>query len=822
MYLALDAFSFNHFIFLLYLRGRKKTKMPTSVKETLHLVSRDGELEDTDVVSSYLQQVAEATGGSRELHSVGVGYHVVCIFGGQSSGKSTLLNHLFQTQFQELDASVRRGQTTQGAFLASAVSHSSDKPPPPLLLMDLEGADGLERGDNQCFERQLSLFGLSAADTLIINMWAVDVGRNNAANLSLLRTIFEMNLHLFLSSGYEKEEKPTLLVILRDFSGSHAEPVIETLRKSFDIIWEGIKKPEAYMDSNIEDIFHWRCFLLPHYELQRDQFDLKVKELREWFLNPESSNYLFAHAGMFRGIPLDGLPAYLSSCWDSIRSSKELDIPTQRELLAQHRCTELMEEEIAHFEEEKLSLMNRINDGEAVKDVSIFMKKVVENNLSSFKALARLYNDQVTEEFLKRLQTHLMLESRSLLQSYAKQIATEVVGASLEYHLQTLMDSAMIKLVAEGGSRPFTTPAEASADQTPVQMYCIEQASYVEAITSFWHSLCEGMEKLLSQVQSPGLLSTEYLGRFAEIVENDPVLQEYVSIGIANELVERLKSRCSSMAANGCDTLHRYFEWSLSHKSDSQIRVLRSAKALEKQALFSKQSSMFVLGALFYFRLHLQLLPQGDHNEEANVISFLSGCTPKIILRQNDEESRFFLKFTSLNQPPVFPAGFRMVHKADDTTGVHQDNILLPASAIRHAFQQFTERADATIHGKLAAIEAARMNVPAWVYLAVFLLSLNEIMYVLQTPLLLITIIIASVIFGRKFLIEQWEDFETTGPIWLVTPLRIGIDKMQSVVESLRNSGMVADHGEHSGGSSAVAAESGHNPSSANSKKKKQ
>lgn len=47
------------------------------------------------------------------LASWGVGYQVVAIMGPQSSGKSTLLNHLFGTKFTEMDALAGRGQTTQ-------------------------------------------------------------------------------------------------------------------------------------------------------------------------------------------------------------------------------------------------------------------------------------------------------------------------------------------------------------------------------------------------------------------------------------------------------------------------------------------------------------------------------------------------------------------------------------------------------------------------------------------------------------------------------------------------------------------------------------
>ena len=47
------------------------------------------------------------------------------------------------------------------------------------------------------FERKFSLFALAMADVLIVNMWMHDIGRYNAANYSLLKAVFELNLRLF-------------------------------------------------------------------------------------------------------------------------------------------------------------------------------------------------------------------------------------------------------------------------------------------------------------------------------------------------------------------------------------------------------------------------------------------------------------------------------------------------------------------------------------------------------------------------------------------------------------------------------------------------
>jgi len=46
-------------------------------------------------------------------------------------------------------------------------------------------------------------------------------------------------------------------------------------------------------------------------------------------------------------VPMDGLPHFISQAWDSIRQQKELNLPDQRAMVANYRCTELKEEAIS-------------------------------------------------------------------------------------------------------------------------------------------------------------------------------------------------------------------------------------------------------------------------------------------------------------------------------------------------------------------------------------------------------------------------------------------------------------------------------------------
>ena len=66
-----------------------------------------------------------------------------------------------------------------------------------VMVMDVEGTDGRERGEDQDFERKSALFSMASSEVLIVNMWEHQVGLYNGANMGLLKTVFEVNLALF-------------------------------------------------------------------------------------------------------------------------------------------------------------------------------------------------------------------------------------------------------------------------------------------------------------------------------------------------------------------------------------------------------------------------------------------------------------------------------------------------------------------------------------------------------------------------------------------------------------------------------------------------
>lgn len=144
---------------------------------------------------SYLRQT--------DVADAGFNYHLISVFGSQSTGKSTLLNTLFGTHFSVMSESERR-QTTKGIWLSKnkrktgGAGDAKVTMADNILVMDVEGTDGRERGEDQDFERKSALFALATSEVLIINIWEHQVGLYQGANMGLLKTVFEVNLQLFL------------------------------------------------------------------------------------------------------------------------------------------------------------------------------------------------------------------------------------------------------------------------------------------------------------------------------------------------------------------------------------------------------------------------------------------------------------------------------------------------------------------------------------------------------------------------------------------------------------------------------------------------
>lgn len=351
------------------------------------------------------------------------------MFGSQSTGKSTLLNYLFGTDFGVMSETERR-QTTKGIWMSKNKKGidgtGAHKMADNIMVMDVEGTDGRERGEDQDFERKSALFALATSEVLIVNIWEHQVGLYQGANMGLLKTVFEVNLQLFLK---DKQSNPRSLLffVIRDHIGTTPLSNLQnTLIQDLTKIWASLSKPPGLEKSQIEDYFDFAFAALPHKILQPEKFEAEVIKLGTRFRagHRASKPVNGVHTdqelegGVFlpeyhRRIPADGFSVYASGVWDQIVHNKDLDLPTQQELLAQFRCDEIAREVLIAFDdaitplEEKQSNAARLGEPIVLAALGTTGAKARADTTNAFETEASRYHKGVYSRKRKELESKI-------------------------------------------------------------------------------------------------------------------------------------------------------------------------------------------------------------------------------------------------------------------------------------------------------------------------------------------------------------------------------------------------------------------------------
>lgn len=354
------------------------------ITNSVHLINENKQFNDQ--LSKYISNCYPNSNDD------GLNYHIVSVFGSQSSGKSTLLNRLFGTKFDVMDE-IKRQQTTKGIWFSYAnhISSSSEgdqhlqKNSNNIFVLDVEGADGRERADDKDFERKAALFAISTSEVLIINIWENQIGLYQGANMELLKTVLEVNLSLFHSN----KQKILLLFVIRDFSGGTLmENLIETLSNDMNKIWDSLNKPEGSEDFKLSDFFDLDFFSIGHKRFQPEKFETDIHELGDKFLDD-----LFK-IDYHRGIPIDAWGLYSEQIWNQIQENKDLDLPTQQILVSRFRCDEILNDAFDKFDDD----FQKFNFKEIEEDEQLVVKKLNEFRdfaLNSYDSNAQRYNQNV-------------------------------------------------------------------------------------------------------------------------------------------------------------------------------------------------------------------------------------------------------------------------------------------------------------------------------------------------------------------------------------------------------------------------------------------
>lgn len=254
---------------------------------------------------------------------------------------------------------------------------------------------------------------------------------------------------------FRTSQRSLLFFVIRDHVGhTPVNSLAQLLLADLDRIWSSLQKPPGLENSQISDFFDFEFAALPHKILQAEKFVAETKILRKRFREVQNQDQILAannvaientfgtDAPVFlpayhRRIPADGFPMYAEGIWSQIITNKDLDLPTQQELLAQYRCDEISTTCINSFDKIMAPFEEQSRAGKGVlAGLGPAMKKARKECLADFEESAGRYykpvfkrkREELVAKIDGRLKALVVLQLTELHKRAVKDFEEEVVS----------------------------------------------------------------------------------------------------------------------------------------------------------------------------------------------------------------------------------------------------------------------------------------------------------------------------------------------------------------------------------------------------------
>lgn len=711
---------------------------PTS-SNLLQIVDGSGEINVESV-----QDFVKHTG----VEASGVDYTVVSIMGPQSSGKSTLMNHVFGTTFDEMDALSGRQQTTHGIWLAESPKISG----PRTLVMDLEGSDGRERGeDDTSFERQSALFALATSDILMVNMWAKDVGRESGAGKPLLKTIFQVNLKLFQPSPGAR--RTILMFVFRDRTKTPLDKLKETWEADLSTMWDTLAKPEEYERSTLQDFFELQYAALSNFEDRPEDFAAESVVLRRRFTHDAGEDESLIRNTADK-LPGQALALSMVKVWDVIKENKDLNLPAHRVMVATIRCKDIAIQQVSAFDEhgEWIKIQKEYMS-DVVPDLGGKLAHILDEVMSGYDDEARYFDAHVSHQrratLLEELHSkclviyehQLALVSATEVKSFKESIHSSSEGKTFSEQAVYYMDIALDNFDTNAKSL-FIPGIVSKMEAAAREALKVELESHIENVKGahLKESIkvsCDEAESMTCLAVSP-LLETpskdlwKNLENVLERVRRDcnAILDKKVhgynisdddmaaSHAIIDDTVSTSIQKLVKEAANTIlPRMKDRFSESFHKDSDGIPRMWSPNLDISKIAKEAKYDAAYLLSQFVVVEYNV------DKKDTDLIRNAILG------LQETNRNTESF-----------------DIQAAPSWLNVEPYNILLTPAQVRSSWRQFSSDVALSVQQAVATQEANRLArnrmPPVWAIVAMFVLGFNELVSVLRNPLWLLTVLI--------------------------------------------------------------------------------
>ncbi|KAF9690147.1 hypothetical protein SADUNF_Sadunf01G0165600 [Salix dunnii] len=654
-------------------------------------------------------------------------------------------------------------QTTKGIWMARCAGIE-----PCTLVMDLEGTDGRERGeDDTAFEKQSALFALAVSDIVLINMWCHDIGREQAANKPLLKTVFQVMMRLF------SPRKTTLMFVIRDKTRTPLENLEPVLREDIQKIWDSVPKPEAHKETPLSEFFNVEVVALSSYEEKEEQFKEQVATLRQRFFHSIAPGGL---AGDRRGVvPASGFSFSAQEIWKVIRENRDLDLPAHKVMVATVRCEEIAKEKYSSFAaNEEWCRMEEAVQSEIVSGFGKKLSGILNFSLSEYDAEAIYFDGGVRSAKRKQLEEKLLQlvqpahqsmlgHIRSITLENFKEAFEKALNAGEGFSLAAItctqnymdkFDKGHADAVIEQANWDTSKVRDKLRRDIDAHITSVRAVKLSELTSSFEAKLNEALsgpvEALLDGANSETwptikkLLQRETESAVAGVsnalsgFDMDEQSMEKILTGLENYAKGVVEAKAREQAGRVLILMKDRFSILFSHDTDSMPRVWTGKEDIRAITKTARSSSLKLLSVMAAIRL-------GDDVD--NIETTLSSSLMDI-----------------KNNTAVKDRSITMFDPLASSTWeeISSSRTLITPVQCKSLWRQFKSETEYKVTQAISAQEAHKRNnnwlPPPWAIVALAVLGFNEFMTLLRNPLYL------GVIFAGFLLFKAlWVQLDISG-----------------------------------------------------------
>jgi len=497
-------------------------------------------------------------------------------------------------------------------------------------------------------------------------------------------------------------------------------------------------------------------------------------------------------------VPADGFCQYAEKIWEAIITEKDLDLPSQKQMLAIFRCNEIKKSSYALIEPELLILQKSLfEDSILVAEFGKEGKRIVEKSLSDYYLNSKRYDARIVGEKAKELEIEIFSFLKDLFNTQLKLI---IQSCTKTLHLQQLQFCEKIRSVTITSETASLMPSlNALAEQTLSACTSLMKASVVSG--SNW-SYSKEYEELIQNVEDSIVkIKEEYITAYLSSIK------ENMKKELSNNLLPTLeKADVKTFWSDVREVfLHILEIYSLGFKSILIEYEYAEDVITNKLIAFNKE----------VFQCLKLLIEEKAHNLDIFMIdkfkkSFLedSSGTPrswgeidddvfKNIYKKAKLESEKLIDLFSVIRIDSRNEGFAFFEVVDETvslcpTSRQFDNeiVVIPPMNGQKMLQVFQN--GAFTHFQLAQKEKehsqASQLIPQWIYALLLILGANEIVYVVNlllfnpAGLILVFILVFSILVVVKF--NLWPTlYAMSKPVIenaiLLTKIKMGVLNVQ-------------------------------------------